>query len=157
MKQIIIFILAIVCVLLSQVGHADEKYICTADRATGFKFNSSSKQWEVVNFKNDAKYVISRLIDEKIISKAVKMGITKEFAVTRVGQSIPDAKCKEFNEYGYLFCEGILDFKFNRKNGRYLAAYTIGYIQVGSDIGKKKLVDEDSDTPYIEIGKCSPF
>ncbi len=144
MKQVVI--LATACLLLSDVAYAGEQYLCTADRASGFSFNKSSKEWEHTTFKANSKYVISKPDDG-----------SSAFVVREIGQSFPTAWCKDaFNQAGFLFCEGIGgDFKFNRRNGRFISAYLMGYFNVVP--GVNEITDATSDTPYVEIGKCSPF
>jgi hypothetical protein len=65
--------------------------------------------------------------------------------------------CKDdFSESGFLFCQGLGgEFRFNRRNGRFLNVYLLGYFNVVP--GTNKITDESSDTPFMEIGKCSPF
>lgn len=69
--------------------------------------------------------------------------------------------CKEgFNDVGMLFCESGLfprRLRFNKNNGRFLATYLFGYYAVGLKFLGKVVTDETSGTPFIEIGKCSPF
>ena len=47
---------------------------------------------------------------------------------------------------------GLGDFRFNKNNGRYLYSFPYGYYDV-----LPPRIDGESDTPLIEIGKCSPF
>lgn len=79
------------------------------------------------------------------------------YQVTQVGENEPTFWCKyDFNSYGLLHWQGILgigDFKFNKKNLRFMRAYIVGYINVIPG-GTAK---ESGDTPMIEIGKCSPI
>lgn len=125
-----------------------EKYLCVPDLATGFRYNKSSRGWEQANFKTDHKYIISKSDDKK----------STYFKVNKIGEIYPWWGCAEgFNESGFLFCSGIGgEFKFNKKNGRYILANLIGYFVVLSD-SPLFPTDEKSDTPFIEIGKCSPF
>lgn len=139
-------LLVTICLVVASFAFAGEQYLCTADSATGFAFNKSSNSWEQRTFKASAKYIISKPEDG-----------TTAFVVREIGNSSPVAKCdNDFNKYGYLFCSGLgTDFRFNKDNGRYLSAYLLGYYNVlQGDIQK---TDATSDTPYVEIGKCSPF
>jgi len=123
----------------------EERYICFPDHRTGFKYDASSKNWEQANFKSDHKYIISKSDDKRFT-----------FEVKETGKNFPTFSCKEgFNEHGYLMCQGIGEFKFNKKNGRYILTFSVGYYNVLPDTDFS--TDEKSDTPYIEIGKCSPF
>jgi hypothetical protein len=47
----------------------------------------------------------------------------------------------------------------DRKNLRYLNVYPHGWWDVGQNVGVEHLfgVGEGDDTPFIEIGKCSPM
>ena len=136
------------CVLLT-LGAAllqQKQYLCVADKATGFKFDGVLSRWTSANFRADAKYLVA---PSKLAGYA--------WQVTRMGEQTATALCKEdFNEYGYLNCEGGGGtFRFNRKNGRFLKAYSVGYVNVLP--GVNDITDAGSDTPNLEIGTCSPF
>ena len=123
-----------------------EKYICTSEKTIGFKYNKTSKEWQAASF-SEHKYVISKPEDAKA-----------EFVVTEIGSSYPLATCKYpiQKEYGWLNCEsGFSDFRFNKINGRFMRSFMSGYISVLPSINGQ--TDETSDTPSMEIGKCSSF
>lgn len=124
----------------------EEKYLCVVEQATGFAYDENSKTWVGTKFKADSKYIISKSDDKEY-----------RFKVTKVGEDHSTCECKEgFNEYGYLLCECWTgQFKFNKNNGRFIMAHPFGYYNVLP--GAKKFTDKNSDTPFMEIGKCSPF
>jgi hypothetical protein len=146
MKSLLIKLGVIGFIIFSFVEvKAEEKYLCVAERSTGFAYNEFSKSWESTNFKTDAKYMISKSSDKG-----------DSFKVTKIGDDYQEFECqKGFNEYGYLLCEGVGEFRFNKKNKRFIKIYPIGYYNVLPEINK--VTDKSSDTPFIEIGKCSPF
>lgn len=138
--------LLLVAALVPTIVHADQ-YLCIADSSVGFSFNKGTKSWERANFRvGENKYVLSGPKSEGAA-----------YLLTRMGSQFAEAQCeKGFNDPGYLFCSGFGgDFKFNRRNGRYLKTYTVGYFNVVP--GVNEVTDENSDTPYLEIGKCSSF
>lgn len=144
MKQVLI--IGIVSLLIANHIEAEEQYLCTADKVSGFSFNENSKEWKQSSFKANSKYVVSRLSDS-----------STAFVVREIGNSFPDAWCEDpFTDAGYLHCRRLGgDFSLNRKNGRYIASSLMGYLNVVP--GVNDITDKTSDTPYIEIGKCSPF
>ena len=82
---------------------------------------------------------------------------SKEYAweVKKLGDSFVVAYCKyDFSEYGALACESIYEFRMNNKNLRFIRVYPLGY---WTDNVKGNPSKEGEDTPYIEIGKCSPL
>ncbi len=125
-----------------------EQYLWVTEHATGFSYDKTSKEWKNTNFTPEHKYIIA-----KSKYKAYS------YQVNELGEDDPASFCKEgFNQYGYLFCqEGYIhtEFRFNKKNGRFLAVSPYGYYNAMP--GEAKVTDETSDTPLIEIGKCSPF
>lgn len=145
-KNILIKI-APVIVALSIVEEtiAADHYLCVAEKATGFSYDNAAREWKNTHFKITSKYIVSK-----------PEGTEYAYQVTQVGEKYPISNCKSgFNGYGYLFCSGLgIDFTFNRKNGRYLSISPVGYINVLPEL---KITDENSDTPFIEIGKCSPY
>jgi|SRR5215213_2356719 hypothetical protein len=87
---------------------------------------------------------------------------------TRIGEKHPLASCTQgFNQYGYIFCADVsfgsefrfYDFRLNRINGRFLLTFPLGYYTVVPEIDKRFMrpTEENSNIPYMAIGKCSPF
>ena len=121
-----------------------EQYLCATDHSAGMVYDKAQKSWRSTTFRPDTNYVIS---------KSDRAG--EAFRVTNVGQKFAGYYCKEgFNASDYLDCDGIGEFAFNKRNGRFLATYTIAYVHVGVAADS---TDANSDTPIIAIGKCSPF
>jgi hypothetical protein len=123
-----------------------EQYLCVTEKSSGFSFDARSGSWNSTTFRIEAKYLIARSREPGYM-----------FQVTKIGDTYSTANCKEgFNEPGYLFCYGVGgEFKFNKKNGRFLNVHSLGYFNVVPGVNNS--TDQSSDTPYIEIGKCSPF
>lgn len=130
----------------AQPSSGAEQYLCVSERSAGFKYDARTSTWNGTTFRTEDKYLIAPSKDPRYA-----------FQVTKVGENISTASCKDgFNEFGYLFCSGLGgDFKFNRDNGRFLLVYAMGYFNVLP--GVNKTTDEKSDTPFMDIGKCSPF
>jgi hypothetical protein len=147
-------LLAIYLFTFVSVAHA-EQYFCVADSSVGFSYNPSNIKWEQASFNvSDKKYIISKRTPD---SPEPVFQVAGEFQVMRVGENNPIAQCKQgFNENGFLQCDGIFgEIRFNKDNGRYILSYLGGYFNVVP--GKNKITDSTSDTPLIEIGKCSPL
>jgi len=123
----------------------DVSYLCIADSAVGFIFNKSTKAWNRTFIQTDRKYIISK-----------SESIYDVWEVNVIGDDFPFSGCKEdFNDDGNLFCEGLSDFRFNKYNLRFLKIYPIGYWNEFR--GVMKNYKEGNNTPYMEIGKCSPL
>jgi len=127
-----------------------DQYLCVAEAAAGFSYDENIKKWKSTTFRTDNKYIIAPVKREGYAYK-----------ISKIGDTNPFSSCKEgFNKSGFLFCEGVGDFKFNKNNGRYLFIYSFGYYSVHPELGKilpGMESDKTSDTPYMEIGKCPPF
>ena len=137
----------------STITNANQ-YLYVAEKSVGFAYDKVTKTWDNANFSPDAKYLVSE-------SKNPKFA----YQITEVGDRYSLASCKQgFNQYGYILCADIgigsgfelYDFRFNRINGRFLLTFPVGYYNVAPGISKGA-TDENSVTPYMAIGKCSPF
>ena len=139
MKKVIFFL------LFTGVA-VGEQYLCVPEHSTGFSYDNVQKEWKNTNFTADGKYVIAKADETK-----------HAWQVTEIGETSSSFRCEsDFTEYGYLRCSGIGgEFNFNKRNGRFLRSYLIGYYTVIPEVNQGK--DEGSDTPLIGIGKCSPF
>ncbi len=136
---------------LSASAYAAESYLCVADMATGFKFDENRKEWETATFKESQKYLVRK-------SKR------KEFVweVKQVGKSAELVFCNDdFNEVGSLVCESLgstIAFRMNKLNLRFLYSYLIGFWTDNvKDSKGTDILREGSNTPNIQMGKCSPL
>lgn len=137
-------------ILLMPIFGLAESYLCVADKSSGFQFSETS--WEAVSFIADNKYLIQASEIDRF-----------PFHVIKVGDKTPVIMCKEgFNSGGFLHCAsggpwdmlGIAlgeHFSFNVKSLRFMRVVPRGYINV---VPGNKILDSQSGTPYIEIGKC---
>lgn len=135
-----------------------QQYLCIGDLATGFSFNESINQWQRSSFSvDDSRYVVSR--DEN------SSGDVNNYVVKRIGEDFILATCSnDFSEAGSMTCRnGFNTFNINRENGRFMHVFSFGYWTVLSRNENDPfqdflgIYDEAANTPYIEIGKCSPF
>ncbi len=119
----------------------DKKWICVANAATGFSYQNG--KWVATNFNiKDSRYIVSK--KQTIITKEMI------YHVTKVGEEYGYECDKDSpSEYDWIICKGG-DFRFNVNTLRYILAYLVGYTYWPEG-------DKDSDTPFIEIGTCSPF
>ncbi len=145
MKKIFGFALVLIPSILS-ADYCAEQYFCVADSSVGFSFQPLSNKWIANGFNiEDKKYIISASPEKGY-----------EYQVTKLGEYRVSLCKNRFNEHGFLLCSipmKDVSFKFNKKNGRYMLSYSKGYYNVVS--GFVPGSDDESDTPYLEIGKCS--
>ena len=138
----------IVSFAFSQVAFS-EQWLCVVDHATGFSYDKETKKWGETSFTTDQKYLISEATMEK----------EYHWLITQIGDKSPHYLCeKDFDGGGNLECSAVFgEFKFNKKNGRFLNAGLIGYYGFPGSELSTEIIDEVGDTPALEIGKCSPF
>lgn len=117
-------------------------YLCIADSAVGFKRDPKTQKWGSTEFNVEKKrYIVKRA--------------GKDAHVTEFGSQESFFNCANFNEYGFTRCQGLGEiFSFNDSSLRYMDIYTIGYV---TSLKSGDAKDVSSDTPYIEIGTCSPI
>jgi len=123
-----------------------EAFLCIPDKATGFKYNETSKQWEETTFKTDHKYLITRPSHQSL-------NINSAWVVKEFGSELVSMWCEDdFDEFGFLFCKSYeAEMRFNRENSRFLYFYSLGYYNK-----KTSAYPEDGGgTPLVEIGTCS--
>ena len=158
MKRLMLFVW---CLCAAGSAEAQSSFLCITDHATGFAFNKSSKQWSSVSFKAGDKYIVSKITPETGKPfDSLKWYVRKfgEPALPQIG--FPLSGCKEdFNDVGNLFCDGWVRFYLSKRNLRFFMVSHIGYWSDWPDelTGKNKSSVEGANTPYMEIGKCSPL
>lgn len=120
---------------------AGDSYLCAAEKTTGFTYDAASKTWKSADFRSDKKIAITRAKQKPYAWEA------KE-----VGDSRPAAVCEhDFNEAGNLFCSGVFDLRFNKRQLRFLYVYPIGYWSDDNQVAPSK---EGLNTPALAIGRC---
>ena len=142
------YILAFLVMTFSMQSTADN-WLCITDKATGFALENGS--WESANFQPGDKYMI------KEASQSSKDIYGSVYQVHEFGDDLPNWVCGDFGSNedakGLLACDGYAiagsTFKYNPRTGHFLATMTNGYVQANVNGGVS------TDTPTIEIGKCS--
>lgn len=137
--------------LAATAACAADSYLCVTQMVTGFVYDKDAGEWSSASFNANRRYVVSR---------ARVDGFAWE--VVQVGETRPSTLCKsDFTGAGNLSCEGSHQFKMNRTNRRFLHAYLMGYWTDRSGepgaMGNPYLFKEGENTPFVEIGTCSPL
>ena len=133
-------------------GQAPTQYFCNADEITGYYFENG--KWGVANFNSPPKYVFKETVSP---DRGPTWGPgEKIWELTEVGDSFSIARCSDWTtnmngqreRTAIIECHGIYKMKFNKTSLRFLLSYFAGYIDG---------TDDNRDTPYLAIGKCSPL
>src|SRR5690348_1944097 len=125
-------------VLALSVGPAwaQDAYRCTADAATGFKYNERTDAWELARFKADGRYVVRKQ--------------DSEWTMYAMGAELLPHRCTKAAGSAFIECGGpFIHFIANTGTMRYQND------SVRSNTTLNHPFDEDS--VYIEIGRCVPI
>ena len=124
--------------LAASLSSLADQYLCTADLVTGFSWNEKDGKWESTNFNVEK---------ENYLVSSIEPSTGSHYVIKKLGDRKIIATCMSgFDERGLLYCKDILVFRMNREAGRYLLVYPSGYVEG---------YDNNDNTPFIEIGKCS--
>ena len=123
-----------VTILFRGVVRAEEMYACITDAATGFIFKEG--KWTSTTFAADKKYILRK---EKV-----------NLLLYESGTPTSISNCYFLDDVEGILCEGLIELRMNKKSGRFIAAYLIGYWADGSSEYSK----EGSNTPFIAKGNC---
>ncbi|CAN1517817.1 hypothetical protein MCEMSEM23_00987 [Rhabdaerophilaceae bacterium] len=146
-------------IILAAASHANgqtsppeqERWLCVTDAATGFSFDLESKRWRATHFRSEDKWIIRRP-DENDISrlKRMRQAKTPQWIVAHFGGGQTGGFCSDDFREDELTC-GIFfgQLKFNRKLLRFITTVDFGYVT--------PVEIEGTDTPYMQIGRCSAF
>ena len=142
MKRIFLFLLVLVSPIVSWGQTA---YICIPSASNGFTVRQGGSKWEITKFRiDDVKKILKKNNGEW---KWSRFGESTVFSDCSDG--ISEEKKNDFNFAGYLFCDTLSGHvRINKKTLRYLETYEYGFVE-----GK----DNNENTPFIEIGTCSPL
>jgi hypothetical protein len=133
--------LALFLLVLPTAAAAAEnpKYLCIADQSNGFKYDKALRAWRPAQFDVEGKRYIVKQSGNFIRWDAFG------------GDPALGSVCMEFQNSGLFTCDGMQRITFSNKSLRYMLVYEIGYVKDSMQAA------EVGDTPYIEIGTCSPL
>jgi len=141
MKYLPIVLTAVLTMFATSII-AEERYLCETTTAGGIGYETTTEEWVGQRFIANAKYIISEPNPEHTWEKSA-------FVITEVGDNFPSGFCAEpFNSGGYLSCDMIGDFLFNKNTLRFISVYMHGYLDG---------VENNDNNPHVAIGVCSPF
>ncbi len=146
--------------MASSEQRRDGTYNCTAKFAGGLEYNKALNEWEGAVIKPSRNFVMKLTFrqtakgqnrDEYVKGQTedrdeYDVTITEE-GDTSVGCLESREKFPSVNKYGFLECSrmGVIEYKFNFLNHRFIEIYKGGYINGANDI---------NDTPKVSGGVC---
>ena len=145
---VFVFMSLSVTVQASDPGPHEERYICVQEMVTGFAFDEKLNKWTNAVFQPTGKYTVTTSISGG-----------RPYQISKIGLKAPVGYCeKGFTDQGDLFCNmSYGQFIFNKPTGRFLVSYMAGYYASGPG---GRFTDGSGlglDTPFVAIGKCTPF
>ena len=127
---------------VSVAGEATS-WVCVSEMATGFMFKAG--RWQETSFTRSHKYIVSRSKPNSPHPWEVKEVGTKTAVVWYHTAS---------ESVAWLTCSGLQEFRLNTKTLKFVSAYLQGYWTPLEGDGPDA---PRNDTPFIEIGRCSPM
>lgn len=115
------------------------RYYCENSATVGFARDEPSNQWVGAVFGDRESYSIIESEDGA-------------YEIKVVGRDLYAGCYGDFDKRGFLDCEGVFMFKFNRISGRFIAAFPHGFYNVVP--GMNELTDKTVDWPWMRIGTC---
>ncbi len=133
-------LIGLVCIsiVLGVSSVANATWLCIADKSTGFTVENGT--WVTARFN---------VADDKFLLKEDPE--TKTFRWQEFGDKYKGFPCKAFgdkDEPTLFECSSLIHALINVKTLRFMTWYPVGYVD-----GR----DNNANTPYIAIGRCSKF
>jgi hypothetical protein len=132
--------------LAAGTASAAERYLCIADKSTGFKWNG--REWASVNFDvSGVRYIVQETTEERR-----RVNPQSQFTVTKMGEKDTIFTCRRGDSGGNttlrVICGGLAwGMVIDTEALRFQKHYTGGFLDG----------DEPDNTPNLTIGKCSPL
>ncbi len=136
------------CTLTQATSAATFHYECKSDLVSGYHFDEATRAWTPIQFRSDRTYVIRQLTEKERESQFLYPK-NSTWGVFEPGDKIQTFSCPEPDNKDSdrrMTCGGIgHNLVFGRTSLRYQRYYVGGYVAG---------VDNNDDTPFIEIGRC---
>ena len=118
---------------ICSVTQAQDTYLCIPISATGYSFEKVTNSWDIASFKvGSQKYLLKNNLST--------------WRWYRFGEKESTSTCTA--QITKINCRDVGDIVFDKNNLRYLRTYIAGYVDG---------VNNNNNTPLIEIGTCSPL
>jgi hypothetical protein len=138
----------------------DGTYYCTVKFAGGLEYDNSLKEWQGAILKPSRNFVMKLTFRQAVKGQADEYDKAQtddhdEYDVTITEEGDASVSCLESREkfssitrYGFLECSrmGLIEYKFNFINHRFIEIYKGGYINGAND---------NNDTPKMSGGVCT--
>lgn len=139
-------------------------YFCTADAAGGVSYNDTSKKWEGTVFRVEDRYILKVEFFREVKRDWAAFNNAYFVTLSEHGNKATDIlestnytndnNLREINPLisyisaaGSFSCQIVLGtLEVNLSTGRFLKTYNWGYVDGA---------DNNDNTPFIQIGKCS--
>ena len=173
MKRASMWALLGACLLLAlNVGHAAESptgWICISEVSTGFHYDAQTQKWSAISFESGHRYLVRKQNEKEKEAyqnpngwrRQLGMPVDIAYTVCKSGKECfsPTYYCvyPPNETSGNMSCVdtiGIVAFVFNIKTLRMQEYYFGGYMSQGLPWVSDTV---NPDTPFLEIGTCSPL
>ncbi len=149
-----------------ELGLFEGSYFCVANASGGVSFNDTLNKWDSTGFTASGRYVVNVARHSETTDRWGKLRTVYTVTVSEHGVvesdylsnicSTTDSTLRSYNllthfisDTGQLSCQrfgGDWNWKMNLENGRFMSTYVLGYLDG---------IDNNDNTPSIEIGTCS--
>jgi hypothetical protein len=135
---------------------------CTVKFTGGLEYNKALKEWQSTILKPSRDFVMKLTFRQTAKGQEDSDEFVKdqtndrdEYDVTITEEGDTPVSCREsreklpsINRYGFLECSrmGLIDYKFNFINHRFIQIYKGGYINGA---------DDNNDSPKVSLGLCT--
>lgn len=143
----IIYRLVCLMLLFLSVSLQAESFRCEAEQLAGFVYNPAKKDWQAGGSVTQSSFTVLRQ------SEAGVKNIGPVWFVKELGKDFGMACAADFDDQGFLYCEGLGgDFMMNKNTLRFRYLLDKGYVVDRYT----EIAPEGKYGPHMKIGACKP-
>ena len=146
LKLILSHLVLFLCLGVAVSAFATNSYICIGSKVAVFYYDKDTKTCRSITEESYNIYIVERHRNAK-----------SEWGVRKPGENSINYPCNgDFNEFGYLSCDFISNFRMYEKNQIFLNSYLEDFCS-SMDVNGKLTTEAERNLSYIEIGSCRPL
>ena len=146
LKSILLLVILFKCLGAAVSAFATDSYLCIGSKVAAFYYDKDTKTCRSITDESSNIYILERHKNAKF-----KWGVRKP------GKNNINYPCNgDFNEFGYLSCDFISNFRIYGQNQIFLNSYLEG-ICFSMDFNGQLITEGERNLSFIEIGRCHPF
>ena len=146
LTSIQLLVVLFLCLGVAVNSFATDYYLCIGSKVAAFYYHKDTKTCRSITEESFNIYIVEKHKNAKFT-----------WVVRKPGENSINYPCNgDFNEFGYLSCDFISNFRMYGQNQIFLNSY-LEDLCSSMDVHGQLIAEDERNMSFIEIGRCHPL